>query len=48
MNNKVGNALYSIKGFLKNPHIPLTYKGMLFSVIVIRQVSYYVPLLGIK
>ena len=40
MNNKVRNALYSIKGFLKNPH---TYKRMLFSAIVIGQVSYYAP-----
>jgi len=31
MNNKVRNALYSIKGFLKNPHIPIPYKRMLFS-----------------
>jgi len=39
--NKVRNALYySIKGFLKNPHIPIPYKRMLFSAIVIRQVSY--------
>jgi len=46
MNNKVRNALYSIKGFLKNPHIPIPYKRMLFSAIVIGQVSYYAPLLG--
>ena len=46
MNNKDRNALYSIKGFLKNPHIPIPYKRMLFSTIVIRQVSYYAPLLG--
>ena len=46
MNNKVRNALYSIKGFLKNPHIPISYKRMLFSVIVIGQVLYYAPLLG--
>jgi len=46
MNNKVRNALYSIKGFLKNPHIPIPYKRMLFSAIVIGQVSYYPPLLG--
>ena len=45
--NKVRNALYySIKGFLKNPHIPIPYKRMLFSAIVIGQVSYYAPLLG--
>ena len=37
------NALYSIKGFLKNPHIPILYKRMLFSAIVIGQVSYYAP-----
>ena len=46
MNNKVRNALYSIKGFLKNPHIPIPYKRMLFSAIVIGQVSYYAPLFG--
>jgi len=46
MNNKVRKALYSIKGFLKNPHIPIPYKRMLFSAIVIGQVSYYAPLLG--
>jgi len=44
MSNKVGNALYSIKGFLKNLHIPIPYKRMLFSAIVIGQVSYYAPL----
>ena len=26
MNTKVKKALYSIKGFLKNPHIPIPYK----------------------
>jgi len=26
MNNKVRKALYSIKGFLKNPHIPIPCK----------------------
>jgi len=46
MNNKVRNTLYSIKEFLKNPHIPIPYKRMLFSAIVIGQVSYYAPLLG--
>ena len=45
MNNKVRNALYSIKGFLKNPHIPIPYKRMLFSAIVIGQVTHYAPLL---
>ena len=45
MNNKVRNVFYSIKGFLKNPHIPIPYKRMLFSAIVIGQVSYYAPLL---
>ena len=43
---KLEIALYSIKGFLKNPHIPIPYKRMLFSAIVIGQVSYYPPLLG--
>ena len=46
MNNKVRNVLHSIKGFLKNPHIPIPYKRMIFSTIVIGQVSYYAPLLG--
>ena len=47
MNNKVRKALYSNKGFLYNPHIPLPYKGMLFSAIVIGQVfQYYATLLG--
>jgi len=46
MNNKVRNALYSIKGFLKNLHIPISYKRMLFSAIVIGQVLYYAPLFG--
>jgi len=36
MNNKVNKTHYSIKRFLKNPHIPIPYKRMLFSVIVIR------------
>jgi len=42
----VRKELYSIKGFLKNPHILIPYKGMLFSAIVIGRVSYYAPLLG--
>ena len=46
MNNKVRKALYFIKRFLKNPNIPIPYKRMLFSAIVIGQVSYYAPLLG--
>jgi len=46
MNNKVRKALYFIKKFLKNPNIPIPYKRMLFSAIVIGQVSYYAPLLG--
>jgi len=45
MNNKVRKALYSIKGFLKNPHIPIPYKPIFFYFIVIGQVSYFVPLL---
>ena len=44
--NEVRKALYSIKGFLKNSHIPIPYKRMLFSAIVIGQVSYYTSLLG--
>ena len=32
MNNKVRKALYSIKGFLKNPHIPIPFKkNVIFS-----------------
>jgi len=31
-----------MKEFLKNPHIPILYKRMLFSAIVIGQVSYYI------
>jgi len=46
MNNKVGKALYSIKGFFNNYHIPIPYKRMLFSTIIIGQTSYYAPLLG--
>jgi len=46
MNNKVRKALYSIKGLLKNPPIPIPYKRMLFSAIGIWQVSYYAPLLA--
>jgi len=42
INNKVRIVLYSIKEFLKNPHIPIPYKRMLFSTIVIGQVSYYI------
>jgi len=38
MNNKVRKTLYSIKQFLKNPRIPISYKGMLLSDIVIGQV----------
>ena len=46
MNNKVRKALHSIKGFLKNPHISILHKRMLFSAIVFCQVSYYTPLIG--
>ena len=35
MNNKVRKAVYSIKGFLENLHIPIPYKRMLFSAIII-------------
>jgi len=41
INNKV-----IIFFFLKNPYIPILYKQILFSVIVIGKVSYYVLLLG--
>jgi hypothetical protein len=43
MNNKVRNTLYFMKGFLINPYIPIPYKQMLFSAIVIGKVSYYTP-----
>ena len=45
MDNKIRKAFYSLKGFLKNPHIPIPYKRMLFSAIVIGQVTHYAPLL---
>jgi len=40
MNNKDRKALYFIKefSFLKNPHIPIPHKRMLFSTLVIGQV----------
>ncbi|KAG4083756.1 hypothetical protein H8356DRAFT_1326866 [Neocallimastix lanati (nom. inval.)] len=44
--NIIKKALYSIQGYLKNPHIPIPYKQMLFSAIVSGQVSYHAPLLG--
>jgi len=37
MDNKIRKAFYSLKGFLKNPHIPIPYKRMLFSAIVVGQ-----------
>jgi len=37
--------LYSIKEFLKNSHILIPHKRMLFSAIVIGQVSNYTALL---
>jgi hypothetical protein len=43
MNNKVRNTLYFMKGFLINPYIPIPYKQMLFSAIVIGKVSNYTP-----
>jgi len=43
INNKVRKTIYSIKGFFKNPHIPIPYKRILFSAIVIGQVLYYAP-----
>ena len=49
MNNKAWKALYSIKWFLKNPHIPITYKLRLFFFLCYSnwtKVSYHVPLLG--
>ena len=48
MNNRiieVRKEFYSLKGFLKNPYIPIPYKRMLFYAIVIEQVWYYTPLL---
>jgi len=46
MNNKVRKGLYSIKGSLKNPHIPIPDNRILFSVIVIGKVSYNATLVG--
>jgi len=40
INNKVRKALYSIKEFHKNPHIYIPYKRMLFSTIVILEISF--------
>ena len=46
MNNKVRKALYNVRGFLKNPLIPIPFKRSVLSAIVISRVSYYAPLLG--
>jgi len=46
MNNKVRKSPYFIKGFHNNLHVPILYKQMLFSAIVIEHVSYYAPILG--
>ena len=44
--NKVRKALYSIKGFLKNPLVPIKFKELVFKSVVISKVSYIAPLLG--
>jgi len=44
--NKVRKALYSIKGFLKNPLVPIKFKELVFKSVVIIKVSYIAPLLS--
>ena len=46
MKNKVMKALFNVRGFLKNPLIPIPFKRTLISSIVISRVAYYAPLLG--
>ena len=46
LNNKVSKALFNIRGFLKNPLIPIPFKRNLISSIVIGRVAYFGPLLG--
>ena len=46
LNNKVCKALFNIRGFLKNPLIPIPFKRTLISSIVIGRVAYFAPLLG--
>jgi len=48
MNNKVRKVLYFIKGFLKNPHILIPQKSMIFSAVVIGQVLYFASTIWIK
>ena len=38
--NKVHKALYSIKGFLKNPLVPIRFKELVLKSVVISKVSY--------
>jgi len=44
--NKVRKDLYSIKGFLKNPLVPIKFKELVLKSVVISKVSYIAPLLG--
>ena len=42
----IRKALYSIKGFLKNPLVPKKFKELVLKSVVISKVSYIAPLLG--
>jgi len=44
--NKVRKALFSIKGFLKKPLVPIKFKELVLKSVAISKVSYIVPLLG--
>ncbi|OUM62863.1 hypothetical protein PIROE2DRAFT_10724, partial [Piromyces sp. E2] len=46
MNNKVRKALFKVRGFLKNPLIPIPFKRSVISSVVLGIVAYYAPLLG--
>jgi len=45
-NNKVRKALFSVRGFLINPYMPISFKKSVFNSVVVSQVSYVAPLLG--
>jgi len=44
--NKVCKALFSIKGLLKNPLVPIKLKELVLKSVVISKVYYIAPLLG--
>ncbi|OUM58884.1 hypothetical protein PIROE2DRAFT_15759 [Piromyces sp. E2] len=46
MNNKVRKALFKVRGFLKNPLIPIPFKRSVISSVVLGIAAYYAPLLG--